>query len=133
MAMMNWWWIFFVVWLTDDRCLALFPAVTIVRDPHHRYFLIRGEQDLNLHRAWVQALLNENVQSWRNQSIVKYIVCCFCMMLASQIRLVFQRLTLREKCPHSELFWFAVSLRIQSECEKMRTRITLNVDTLCEM
>ena len=31
-----WWWIVFVVWLTDERCLALFPAGTIVRDPHHR-------------------------------------------------------------------------------------------------
>ena len=27
--------IFFVVWLTDQRRLALFPARTIVRDPHH--------------------------------------------------------------------------------------------------
>ena len=26
----------FVVWLTDGRCLALFPVGTIVRDPHHR-------------------------------------------------------------------------------------------------
>ena len=24
-----------VVWLTDERRLALFPAGTIVRDPHH--------------------------------------------------------------------------------------------------
>ena len=30
-------------------------------------------------------------------------------------------LTLREKCPYSELFW--------SECGKMRTRITPNTDT----
>ena len=28
--------IIFVVWLTDERHLALFPAGTIVRDPHHR-------------------------------------------------------------------------------------------------
>ena len=27
---------FFVVWLIDERRLALFPAGTIVRDPHHR-------------------------------------------------------------------------------------------------
>ena len=27
--------IVFVVWLTDERCLALLPAGTIVRDPHH--------------------------------------------------------------------------------------------------
>ena len=31
---------FFVVWLTDERRLALFPAGTIVRDPHHRQGLI---------------------------------------------------------------------------------------------
>ena len=30
------WWIVFVLWLTDERRLALFPAGTIVRDPHHR-------------------------------------------------------------------------------------------------
>ena len=29
-----WWWIVFVVWLTDERRLALFPAGTIVGDPH---------------------------------------------------------------------------------------------------
>ena len=28
--------IFFVIWLTDERYLALFPAGTIVIDPHHR-------------------------------------------------------------------------------------------------
>ena len=31
-----WWWIVFVVWLTDKRHLTLFPARTILRDPHHR-------------------------------------------------------------------------------------------------
>ena len=50
--------------------------------------------------------------------------------------------TLREKCPCSELFWsafsrirteygdiYSVSLRIQSECEKMQSRITPDKDT----
>ena len=32
MMMMN---IVFVVWLTNERHLALFPAGTIVRDPHN--------------------------------------------------------------------------------------------------
>ena len=27
--------LFFLVWLTGERCLALFPATAIVRDPHH--------------------------------------------------------------------------------------------------
>ena len=37
----EWWWIVFAVWLTDERCLALFPVATIVRDPHHRESPIR--------------------------------------------------------------------------------------------
>ena len=35
--------LFFVVWLTDERRLALFPAGTIVRDPHHRESPTRRE------------------------------------------------------------------------------------------
>ena len=51
-----WWqWIVFVVWLTDERHLALFPAGTIVRDPPHRESPTRREQGLNLRRTWVQA------------------------------------------------------------------------------
>ena len=51
----------------------------------------------------------------------------------------FQKLSLDEKCPYSELFWstfsglnterYSVSLRIHSKCEKMQTRITPNTDT----
>ena len=44
---------FFVVWLTDERRLTLFPGDTIVRDPHHRESPTRREQGLNLRRAWV--------------------------------------------------------------------------------
>ena len=51
MMMMN----CFVIWLTDKGRLALFPAGTIVRDPHHRESLTRCEQGLNLRRTWVQA------------------------------------------------------------------------------
>ena len=51
-----WWrWIVFVVWLTDERRLVLFPARTIVRDPHHRVSPTRREQGLNLRRAWIRA------------------------------------------------------------------------------
>ena len=42
---------FFVVWLTDERRLTLFPARTIVRDPHHRESLTHREQGLNLRRT----------------------------------------------------------------------------------
>ena len=41
----------FVVWLTDKRRLALFPAGTIVRDPHHRESPARREQGLGLRRT----------------------------------------------------------------------------------
>ena len=46
----RWWWrwVAFVVWLTDERRLSLLPFGTIVRDPHHREFSTRREQDLNL-------------------------------------------------------------------------------------
>ena len=41
----------FVVWLTDKRRLALFPAGTIIRDLHHRESQASREQGLNLHRT----------------------------------------------------------------------------------
>ena len=44
--------IVFVVWLTDERRLALFPAGTIARDPHHRESPTRR---LKLRRTRVQA------------------------------------------------------------------------------
>ena len=34
-----------------DRCLALFPAGTVVRDPHHRESPTRRVQGLNLGRT----------------------------------------------------------------------------------
>ena len=40
----------FVVWLTGEKRLALFPAGTIVRDPHHSELLTRCDQDFNLRR-----------------------------------------------------------------------------------
>ena len=52
----------FLLWLTDVRCLALFPVRTIVRDPHHLESPTCYKQDLNLSRSLVQALLNEVVQ-----------------------------------------------------------------------
>ena len=36
--------LFFVVWLTSERRLALFPAGTLVRDPHHPESLTHLEQ-----------------------------------------------------------------------------------------
>ena len=43
----------------QKKCLALFTAGTIIRDPHHCKFLIRCKQDLNLHRSSVKFFLNE--------------------------------------------------------------------------
>ena len=34
-----------VNWLTDEKHLALFPAVTIVKDPHHQEFLTERERE----------------------------------------------------------------------------------------
>ena len=48
MVMMN---IVFVVLLTDERCLALFPARSIDRDPHHGESLTLCKQDLKVHRT----------------------------------------------------------------------------------
>ena len=45
------WWIVFMVWLTDERSLVLFPGETIARDPHHRESPTRREQGLNLCRT----------------------------------------------------------------------------------
>ena len=52
----------FAVWLTNKRRLALFPTGTIIRDSHRRESLIRRNQDLNLRRTGVQALMSEVVQ-----------------------------------------------------------------------
>ena len=49
----------FVVWLTYLRLLALLPAGTIVRDPHHCKPPTRHEQSLNLHR-WFQLIQSNN-------------------------------------------------------------------------
>ena len=51
MIMMMMMMIVFEVWLTDERRLALFPAGTIIRDPHHRESPKRREQSLNLRRT----------------------------------------------------------------------------------
>ena len=48
---------FFVVWLTDDMRLALFPTGTIVRDPHHPWISdtpqVRFEHAQNLNSVFV--------------------------------------------------------------------------------
>ena len=58
---MNYFW-FFLLWLSDERRFALFPAGTIVTDPDHRVSPTRRQQDLNLRRTWVRAELKEVVQ-----------------------------------------------------------------------
>ena len=58
----SWRWIAFVVCLTHERCLTLFPGRTIVRDPHYLESPTRCKQDLNLHRIWTQGFWDEFVQ-----------------------------------------------------------------------
>ena len=43
--------LFLLVRRLGERRLALFPAGTIVRDPHHRESPTRRKQDLNLRRT----------------------------------------------------------------------------------
>ena len=43
--------------MTNKKRLALFPAGTIIRDLYHLKSPTRHEEDLNLRRTWVQALL----------------------------------------------------------------------------
>ena len=50
MMMMN----CFVVGLTDERRLALFPAGIIVKNPHHRESPTRREQDLHLSSGFAE-------------------------------------------------------------------------------
>ena len=69
-----------------------------------------------------------------------YILPCLQKGFNFQVRFMLQ-IPLREKCPYTELFWlyfpafglnrerYSVPLRIQYECGKIRTRITLNTDT----
>ena len=52
----------FAKWLTDERRLVLFPAGTTVKDSHYRKSTTRREQNLNLRRNRVQALLSKVVQ-----------------------------------------------------------------------
>ena len=42
---------FFVVWLINERCIALFPAGAIVGEPHHCEPPTHCKQVLNLRRT----------------------------------------------------------------------------------
>ena len=59
MMMMMMMMMIFVVWLTDEKRLALFPAGTTVRNLHYCESPKFRKQDLNLRRTWVQV-------SWMN-------------------------------------------------------------------
>ena len=50
LMMMN----YFLVWLTNERRLALFPGCTIVRDPHHLESLTSCKQDWNQSSDFVE-------------------------------------------------------------------------------
>ena len=72
---------------------------------------------------------------WVTRSLFQEANCSdlvFSRMLFFFLNKHLQSSSLREKCPYSELFWSAysrISLRVQSECGKMWTRITPNTDT----
>ena len=89
---------------------------------------------------------NDNTLCW-NAKIQKVLqssrksLCfkCFTFISCSNFTLIFRYSTLRKKCPYSELFWPAFSCILtkygeilspySSECGKMRTRMTPNMDT----
>ena len=76
---------------------------------------------------------------WSPRHFIRYFCAAFCeakawfkiclfSLSSCQKILNLHLLTLREKCLYLEFFW-SVSLRIQSECGKIRTRKTPNTDT----
>ena len=77
-----WWlWIIFVVWLTEERHLALFPARIIVIDRHHWESPTRREQDLILCNTWVQTLLNDVVNVKKQMPWLVYMTCLAYILL----------------------------------------------------
>ena len=52
------------------RRLALFPAGTIIRDPHHGEFPTRREQELNLRRIWVQVVIHRTTAFSKSRYLV---------------------------------------------------------------
>ena len=65
----------------STKGIVLFPAGINVRDPHHCEYLARYKQDLNLHRTWVQALMNKVVlittTPWCRQTDLDHNFNCF--------------------------------------------------------
>ena len=68
-------WFILIIFLLDDddnelflwhvdgqKRLSLFPAGTVVRNPHHYESRIHHKQDMNMSRTWVQTLMNEVAQ-----------------------------------------------------------------------
>ena len=94
---------------------------------YHMYFGSRMVQNYSLQKSY-EIIWN----SWINMESV---------IIFSQKVMQKNNVTLRKKCPHSEFFWsvffptfglnterFRVSLSIQPECGKIRTRKTPNTD-----
>ena len=59
------WLIVFVVWLTDEKRLALFPFGTIVRDPHHRESPKSREQDLSVKLQALKCKWKPYLAKWK--------------------------------------------------------------------
>ena len=80
----RWWWIIFVVWLTKERHLALFPARTIVRDPQHCESPTHHKQDWTCAEpefrfVWIKLCSNDNhyTLSQRICDIIQGVLCLF--------------------------------------------------------
>ena len=89
----------------------------------------------------IQIILEQQKCGLRKQ-LIGYIYLSSYWLVLRGSHLVFDlkfHISLHEKCPYSGLFWSVFSriqteyeempLSIQSECEKIRTKITQNTDT----
>ena len=109
------WWIVFVVWLTYERRLALFPVGTIVRDPHHLKSPIRrhaaGFQPVqNLSSGvseWICAVAititprhhsGFSMVKWLKHLFFKKLLPCFFSSKSSQNHVSIKKLLLTSPC-----------------------------------
>ena len=88
-----WWWNVFVVWLTDERRLALFPAGTIVRDPHHHESPTHRELDLNcvqpeFRLKWMKLCISDNHYTTAPKAWQKLLVLIISTLHKSMILIV---------------------------------------------
>ena len=117
-------------------CFSFLQSLQKWKRPQFFWLMDTGKSNFQVSLQFTTAFRNWNLS-----------YCCyfFCILIASLTVCSFRNsnlLPLREKYRYSEIFWsafsriwteygvrYSISLRIQSECEKIRTKITRNTDT----